>query len=131
VLRNKYLERRRHKRHAVSAFIFSRKVAGRAINISEGGMAIKLFDNLEFIPDEWIIDFFCGTSAFVIKGLSLKLVHEENIKPSSFALQASQEVEAKFINLSAAQKEQIRAYISWLSKLKHQTNNTAILFNPH
>ena len=110
---NSSVEKRKFKRYNVTDFIAA-PIAdrlGRLINISENGLAIRLYnDRLEPLPEECKTYFLTVDKGFLIEDLPLKLVREE-VMPSS----PLSTVAAKFATSDAIQLGQIKQFISGLS----------------
>nr|MBF0221666.1 PilZ domain-containing protein [Desulfobulbaceae bacterium] len=116
-MKNEFVDKRKHKRHIVPEDVIAvyQDRVGRVIDISEGGMRIKLIDSSESIAGESIATFYCSITNTKIKAFSLKLIREENINYSRFASLSTKTVGAEFKNPNDSHLDQIRRYISELS----------------
>ncbi len=110
------LNRRIYKRYAVNedAFVVCHNRAGQIIDISEGGMAIKITDRPNLIPAEWETTFSCIAVKKEFNGLPLKMVRLGKMEFPQIGGFATQTVAVTFDNPSTSQKEQVRKHISSL-----------------
>ena len=84
-MENSPVEKRKCKRYNVPDFLVALydNRLGRVVNISENGLAIKLFDtNLESLPESCKISLLTRTRGFLVENLPLKLVRKED-QPSA------------------------------------------------
>ncbi len=115
-MENSISDQREHKRYAApdGAIAACHNTVCRITDISEGGMALNCIGKEPFSEEEKPT-ILCRTKGFFIEDLPIRLVRKTNeaLMPSStFQIET---VGVRFDYKSAAQRNQIRAYISGLS----------------
>ncbi len=116
-MENASSDRREHKRYAVAddaICMFNEKV-GRIINISEGGMAVNFLLDEPF-SEENAVTILCRSKDLFINNIPAKLVHEKDRQRLSMGKFDAQTVGVKFKHLRGAQNDQIKEYVSRLSR---------------
>lgn len=116
-MKNEFIDKRKHKRYLVPEDVVAicQDRVGRVVDISEGGLRIKLIDSSEPITGKSIATFYCSTTNTKIKEFSFTLIREENINFSRFGSLSTQTIGAAFDNTNSIHMNQIRHYISELA----------------